>query len=63
MLAHPELSARQMLGEVDALKFRSCLTMFAEVAPGEPSFQAALQRFYCGERDPATLRLLDRGWR
>lgn len=58
MLGHPGLSARQILGEVDALKFRSCLTLFAEVAPGEPCFGQALRRFYGGEPDPATLRLL-----
>lgn len=63
MLGHPGLSATQILGEVDALKFRSCLTLFAEVAPGEPCFPAALQRFYGGERDPATLRLLGGGCR
>jgi uncharacterized protein (DUF1810 family) len=60
MLDHPELSALQILGEVDALKFRSCLTLFAEVAPDEPCFRQALQRFYGGERDVATLRLLGR---
>lgn len=58
MLGHPGLSAVQILGEIDALKFRSCLTLFAEVAPGEPCFRAALERFYGGERDSATLRLL-----
>ena len=58
MLGHAELGATQILGEVDALKFRSCLTLFAEVASSEPCYQAALQRFYGGERDPATLRLL-----
>lgn len=63
MLGHPGLSAAQILGEVDALKFRSCLTLFAEVAPGEPCYRAALERFYGGERDPATLRLLGGGCR
>lgn len=58
MLSHPGLGARQILGEVDALKFRSCLTLFAEVAPDEPCFGQALERFYGGQRDPATLRLL-----
>jgi uncharacterized protein (DUF1810 family) len=58
MLDHPELSALQILGEVDALKFHSCLTLFAAVAPDEPCFGQALQRFYGGERDAATLRLL-----
>jgi uncharacterized protein (DUF1810 family) len=59
MLAQCERSAVQILGEVDAMKFRSCLTLFAEVAPQEPCFREALQRFYGGEPDPATLQLLD----
>jgi uncharacterized protein (DUF1810 family) len=61
MLGHPGLSVLQILGEVDALKFHSCLTLFAEVASDEPCFRTALERFYGGERDPATLRLLGGG--
>ena len=60
MLGHPECSAVRILGAVDAMKFRSCLTLFAEVAPNEPCFGQALDRFYGGTRDPATLQLLDR---
>ena len=40
------------------MKFRSCLTLFATVAPEEPCFQAALGAFYRGALDPETLRLL-----
>lgn len=58
MLTHPALSAEAILGPVDALKFRSCLTLFAAVAPGEPLFPAALARFYPEGADPATLGLL-----
>lgn len=58
MLQHRGHSAAQILGEVDAIKFRSCLTLFAAVAPGEPCFGQALQVFYGGEPDPATLQLL-----
>lgn len=58
LLQHEDRSAAQILGEVDALKLRSCLTLFAEVAPHEPCFAQALQRFYGGQVDPATLRLL-----
>lgn len=47
------------LGEVDALKLRSSLTLFA--APGAgPLFVAALERWFGGIEDPATLRLLNR---
>ena len=61
ILAHADRSAVEILGDVDAMKFRSCLTLFAEVAPAEPLFGAALDAFYDGERDEATLRLLGAG--
>ena len=58
ILTHSDRSAVDILGDIDALKFRSCLTLFAAVAPGEPSFRAALDAFYQGRPDAATLRLL-----
>lgn len=58
VLAHADRRATDMLGEVDALKFRSCLTLFADVAPDEPCFRAALAAFYDGQPDAETLRLL-----
>jgi uncharacterized protein (DUF1810 family) len=61
MLAHEGRSAAEMLGEVDAMKFRSCLTLFAAVAPDEPVFHAALAAFFRGEPDAATLTLLGQG--
>ena len=59
MLTHKNKSAERILGEVDAMKFRSCLTLF-EAVSGEADglFAQALQRFYSGERDEATLSLL-----
>ncbi len=58
ILGHPERTAVEMLGETDALKLRSCLTLFAEVAPHEPAFAQALATFYDGRPDEETLRLL-----
>ncbi|MDH5832907.1 DUF1810 domain-containing protein [Luteimonas kalidii] len=58
MLSHRTLAASDVLGELDALKFRSCLTLFALADPDEPVFAAALERFFAGERDPRTLELL-----
>jgi uncharacterized protein (DUF1810 family) len=55
LLAIEGRSATEILGSVDALKLRSCLTLFLEVAPTDRSLQAALQRFYGGEPDPLTL--------
>ena len=58
ILAHKSLSASEILGEVDALKFCSCLTLFVTIAPEETCFAAALQAFYGGVPDPATIKLL-----
>lgn len=58
MLRHADRSAVEILGEVDAMKFRSCVTLFAEVWPGERCFADALRVFYDGTPDPETLRLL-----
>jgi uncharacterized protein (DUF1810 family) len=47
-----------IFGSPDDLKLRSCLTLFAEAAPGEPRFKLALERFYPAGADQATLDLL-----
>jgi uncharacterized protein (DUF1810 family) len=58
--AHEGLSATAILGEVDALKLRSCLTLFMQVAPPGSPFEAALAKYFGGVADPATLALLGR---
>ncbi len=59
VLAAPSrLTAHDIFGTPDDLKLRSCMTLFVAVAPEEPVFAAVLQRFYEGEPDPLTLRLL-----
>ena len=55
MLSVSGKSAAQILGDTDALKFRSCLPLFLQVAPAEPGLSAALERFYDGELDPLTV--------
>jgi uncharacterized protein (DUF1810 family) len=51
-------SAMQIFGAIDALKLRSCLTLFERAAPHEPLFPELLRRYYDDERDNATLQLL-----
>jgi uncharacterized protein (DUF1810 family) len=51
-------SAEEILGSIDAVKLRSSMTLFAEVADDEPAFSRVLARFFAGRRDPATLALL-----
>ena len=60
MLAHRGLSAGQILGDIDAQKFRSCLTLFAQVAPSERLFSDALKKYFDGTPDAATLSILGR---
>ncbi len=50
-------NAEAVFGPVDAVKLRSSLTLFAE-AGGERLFAAAIDRWYEGRRDEATLALL-----
>src|SRR5699024_6041960 len=45
LLEHPELSAREILGEPDDMKLRSSATLFAEV-DGEGIFTRLLERFF-----------------
>jgi uncharacterized protein (DUF1810 family) len=58
LAAAPGRSAIQIFGSPDDLKFRSCCTLFEQVAPEAAVFAQALQRFYGGERDPLTLQAL-----
>jgi len=51
-------TAQQVLGEIDALKLRSSMTLFSLAAPDEPLFSSILDRYFDGEVDEVTLRLL-----
>ena len=48
-------SAETILGDIDAMKLRSSMTLFAAAADDPAPFVAALDRFFGGERDAATL--------
>ncbi len=58
LLEHDGLTAEQILGGVDALKLRSCMTLFARAEPAEPLFAAVLDRYFDGVPDAATDALL-----
>ena len=47
----------QILGDPDDLKFRSSVTLFAAVAPNDPIFQSALDKYFAGQPDPLTTSL------
>lgn len=43
-----------IFGEVDAMKLRSCLTLFAAAAPAEAAFRDVLLQYFGGMPDPLT---------
>ncbi len=53
-------SIDEIFGYPDDLKFRSCMTLFAQATPDNQLFQAALSKYFAGEYDPATIERLPR---
>jgi uncharacterized protein (DUF1810 family) len=61
MTSHTGKSVLDILGSPDDLKFRSCLTLFAEAASDDSDralFKQALDQFYGGQADSRTMELL-----
>ena len=58
LVALPTADPVAVFGGIDAVKLRSSMTLFAAADPVEPAFAAVLDRFFDGERDPATLARL-----
>lgn len=59
MLANGPLPAAEILGELDAMKFRSCLTLFSAAVPSEPLFDVALAHYFGGQPDSVTRQMLE----
>jgi uncharacterized protein (DUF1810 family) len=58
MLGNTEATARQILGDIDAMKLRSSMTLFQLAAPQESVFARVIDRFYEGAPDAETIRRL-----
>ncbi len=58
--AHRGLSAAQILGQVDAQKLHSCLTLFNSVLGASPQFRVALKKYFSAAEDPSTVSILAR---
>ena len=61
VLAVSDRTANEIFGSPDDLKFRSCMTLFAQGALDEPFFSQALERFFDGKPDAITISLLQSG--
>ncbi len=54
-------SASEVFGFPDDLKFRSCMTLFAEIAGADSVFARVLRQVFDDQRDRQTLEFLSRG--
>jgi len=59
VLAARGRTAEEIFGSTDAMKLRSCMTLFHRAAPDEPVFVQVLDRYYGGVADEATDARLD----
>jgi uncharacterized protein (DUF1810 family) len=60
MLAHDGTGAATILGDVDAIKLHSSMTLFEAIAGRSGPFERVLDAFFGGARDRRTLALLAR---
>ena len=52
-------TAHQIFGSPDDMKLHSCATLFARVSPEGSVFKKVLEKYFNGEPDQATLRLIE----
>ncbi len=53
-------SAHQIFGSPDDMKLKSCATLFTLVSSKGSAFDRLLDKYFDGERDPTTIRLVER---
>lgn len=58
LLSLDSSDADEVMGYPDDLKLRSSMTLFSEAAPEEKVFQQVLDKFFGGEKDRRTLKLI-----
>ena len=61
LLALPGSDPVAVLGDIDALKVRSSMTLF-ELTDVDPVFGAVLDKYYAGSHDELTLRIVNETW-
>jgi uncharacterized protein (DUF1810 family) len=53
-------TASEIFGSPDDMKLRSCATLFAQVSPAGSVFERLLGKYFHGQRDEQTVRLVGR---
>lgn len=57
LLRHKNSRVENIMGEIDAVKLRSCMTLFNHVSDN-PIFSEVLNIFYDGKKDPLSMKIL-----
>lgn len=60
VLAHPGKTAVEIFGDVDAMKFRSSMTLFMSIAGSDLVYQDAIEEYFEGVPDRKTLDILSK---
>ena len=60
LLKHRDKSAYDIFGDIDAMKLKSSMTLFALTSKEHTIFDEVLECFFDGERDAITLKLINR---
>ena len=60
LLKHKDKSAYDIFGDIDAIKLKSSMTLFALTSKEHTIFDEVLECFFDGERDAITLKLINR---
>ena len=59
VLTHIDVTALEIFGDIDELKFRSSMTLFAHMTDQGSVFEKALDQFFDGIPDHRTLEIID----
>ena len=57
LLEHKDQDVEDILGDIDAMKLRSSMTLFALISEEVSTFQRVLDCFYDGKMDKQTIKL------
>ncbi|KLT67401.1 DUF1810 domain-containing protein [Pedobacter sp. BMA] len=58
LLELDETNALQIFGSPDDMKLKSCMTLFSSLPDASPVFQSVLNKFFNGQQDPQTLKII-----
>ena len=59
LLKHKDKSANDMFGDIDAMKLKSSMTLFALTSEDYTIFDQVLEQFFGGEMDEVTVSLIN----